>query len=329
MKIRIATRKSPLAVVQTQWVATQLQALEPQLEVELVEMLTQGDRRQDVSLATIGGKGLFVSELERAVLDGRADLAVHSMKDLPAELAEGLTISCVPEREDPRDVLVTADGAELDDLTAGTRVGTNSARRTLQMRARRGDLEYAMLRGSVNTRLSKLEAGEYGAIVLASAGLRRLELDRRPLWVMPVEVSLPAVGQGALAIESRSDAADINALLTRIEHAPTRTCVEAERAFLHALGGDCHTPLAGHAQLADDGHRLRFEGLVGSLHDARIVRGASERLTQESGPALLELARELGAEVGRSLLAQGADVLIAEAAEAATGKLDPRTRPMH
>ena len=186
MKLRIATRRSALALAQSNWVAAQLQRFESGLEVELVEVVTTGDRIQDVSLAAIGGKGLFVSEVEDVLLRGEAELAVHSLKDVPAELAPGLLLGAIPEREDPRDVLVTAEGDALDDLEAGSRVGTNSLRRTLQLRRQRNDLEYAMLRGNVDTRLRKLAAGEYRAIVLAAAGLRRLNLFGRPLWPIPV-----------------------------------------------------------------------------------------------------------------------------------------------
>ncbi len=249
MKLRLATRKSALALAQSRWVAATLQAKQPGLEVELVEVVTQGDRIQNVSLTEIGGKGLFVTEVEQLLLDGRAEFAVHSLKDVPAELAKGLVLGAVPEREDPRDVLVTAEGLALDDLEVGSRIGTNSLRRSLQLGRQRNDLEYAMLRGNVDTRLRKLAAGEYRAIVLAAAGLRRLGLFDRPLWPMPVEISVPAVGQGALAIEARGDDAATLALLAKIDHAESRACVEAERAFLSALGGDCHTPLAGHSRL--------------------------------------------------------------------------------
>jgi hydroxymethylbilane synthase len=326
MKIRIATRRSQLALVQTRWVGERIEALEPRAEVELVEMVTMGDRMRDVPLASIGGKGLFVSELEHAVHEGRADMAVHSLKDLPAELGAGLHIACVPEREDPRDVLITAEGCELDDLSAGDRVGTSSLRRTIQLRAQRNDLEYAPLRGNVDTRLGKLDAGQYRAIVLAYAGLRRLSLAERPLWPIPITVSVPAVGQGALALECRQGDRALSDLLARLEHEPSRVCVEAERAFLHALGGDCHTPLAGHARY--ENNRLRFDGLVGAADDARMVRAGTERYTDAQGPALIEVARALGQEAARALLAQGAAELIEDAAKrAAADRQDPRARP--
>ena len=330
MKIRIATRRSQLALTQTRWFAERVRALDPSVEVELCEMVTMGDRMPDVLLADIGGKGLFVSELEQAVRERRADVAVHSLKDLPAQLGEGLHLACVPEREDPRDALITVEGCELDDLSAGERVGTSSLRRTIQLRRLRNDLEYAPLRGNVDTRLSKLASGQYRAIVLALAGLRRLHLSDRPLWAMPIAVSVPAVGQGALAIECREDARELAALLAHLEHGPSRVCVEAERAFLHALGGDCHTPLAGHARIEHDGTRLCFDGVVGAAADDRMVRAGAERYTGgAAGAELIDLARELGREVARSLLGQGAAELIEDAARraAAARRTDPRARP--
>lgn len=324
MKLRIATRKSALAMAQSEWVAARLKEVQPGLEVELVPMTTVGDQVLDVSLNEIGGKGLFVSEIEQAVLDGRADLAVHSLKDMPAELAEGLVLASVPEREDPRDVLLSADGVELEDLEAGSRIGTNSMRRTLQLRRRRNDLDYAMLRGNVNTRLAKLDAGEYRAIVLAAAGLRRLGLDKRPLRAMPVEDSLPAVGQGALAVEARGADKDVCALLAKIEHAESRACVEAERAFLIALSGDCNTPLAGHARIEAESGQLRFDGLVGSLDGKQVVRGGAAVMVRSPGELVVQ-AKQLGREVARHLLDQGGGELVEAAkAESQKKKLDPR-----
>ena len=322
--LRIATRKSKLALTQTNWVADQLRALQPRLKVELVTVVTVGDRVQDVSLSEIGGKGLFVSEVEQAVLEGRAELAVHSLKDVPAELAEGLCLACVPEREDPRDVLVTRDGAELEDLSAGDRIGTNSLRRSLQLRRQRNDLEYAMLRGNVDTRLAKLEAGDYRAIVLAYAGLRRLGLADRPLQALSVDVSIPAVGQGALAIEARLDDPGTLALLARLEHAPSRLCVNTERAFLGALGGDCSTPLAGHARFDARTGNLRFDGMVGSVHTTDLVQASTESYLERPAQAA-EQAEAIGREIAARLLEQGAAEYIAEAKASAPKKRDPRS----
>jgi hydroxymethylbilane synthase len=327
MKLRIATRRSALALVQSNWVAKQLQRHVPDLEVELVEVVTQGDRIQDVSLAEIGGKGLFVSEVEQVLLRGEAELAVHSLKDVPAELAPGLMLAAVPEREDARDVLVTAEGSALDDLEVGVRVGTNSLRRTLQLRRQRDDLAYTMLRGTVDTRLRKLADGEYSAIVLAAAGLRRLGLFDRPLWPIPVELSVPSVGQGALALEARSDDASTRALLAHIDHPASRACVEAEREFLAVLGGDCHTPLAGHAQLMDDGRSLRFDGWVASIDGVQHVRASSDAWL-EQGQSLSELAHRVALEVANTLLESGAKAMLERAAQAhaANKRSDPRQR---
>ncbi len=310
MHLRIATRRSRLALVQSRWVAARLTALEPGIEVELLELVTEGDRLSEGSLADRGGKALFVSELEQAVLEGRAELAVHSMKDLPGELARGLVIASVPEREDPRDALVTSDGSELDDLVAGGRVGTASPRRTLQLRRVRNDLDYRPLRGNVDTRLKRLDAGDFDAIVLACAGLARLGLADRPLWRIPPTLSLPAVGQGALAIEARASDAALLELLGRIEHAPSRAAAEAERAFLHALDGDCHTPLAGHAHFDPGLTRLAFDGWVGSPRDDRQLRAGAERYVDASTDDLVEVARALGREVADNLLSEGARELL-------------------
>jgi len=326
MKLRIATRRSALALVQSNFVASLLKEQEPGLEVELVEVVTQGDRIQNVSLSAIGGKGLFVSEVEDVLLRNEAELAVHSLKDVPAELANGLVLGAIPLREDPRDVLVTATGEALDDLEAGTRVGTNSLRRTLQLRRQRSDLDYAMLRGNVDTRLRKLADGEYGAIVLAAAGLRRLSLWERPLWAIPIDISVPAVGQGALAIEARADDARTLALLAKIDHAVTRACVEAERAFLAQLGGDCHTPLGGHAQLVDDARRVRFDGWVGSISGTEHVR-ASQDVWVDDKRSLRDHAQEAAKDVANTLLERGAQQLIdAAKADAARQQRDPRVK---
>jgi hydroxymethylbilane synthase len=327
MKVRIATRRSKLALVQTNWVAQRLRELEPGLTVELLEIVTVGDKITEVPLSEVGGKGLFVSELEQAVCEDRADLAVHSLKDVPAQLADGLCLGCFPPREDARDVVVTTDGVELDDLSAGDRVGTSSPRRTIQLRQLRNDLQYTMLRGNVDTRLAKLESGQYRAIVLAYAGLKRLGLSQRPLWPIPVTLSVPAVGQGALALECRHDDSALRNVLAKLEHPPTRACVEAERAFLETLGGDCHTPLGGHARFDGSDTRLRFDGVVGSIGGERIVRAGAERYIDTHGPGIGQEARALGEEVARSLLGQGARELIAEAQ--ANHPNDPRSAPRH
>lgn len=317
MKLRIATRRSPLALAQTRWVAERIREHAPNVEVQEVPVVTQGDRIQDRPLRTVGGKGLFVAEVEAALVAGEADLAVHSLKDVPGDtdLAEGFDILCVPGREDPRDVLLTADGEELDGLMAGTKVGTTSLRRVCQLRTRRPDLQYATLRGNVGTRLRKLDEGQYGAVVLAAAGLRRLGLlQGRAHWPIPLEVSLPAVGQGTLAIEGRIDDDELGPLLAPLEDGPTRVATEAERTLLRALQGSCHVPMAGHARISRDGQRLSMEGLVGSLDGGTTLQAASERyLTGRRHDDHLVAARDLGQEVAENLIARGARQLMREA----------------
>ena len=312
MKLRVATRKSALALTQTRWVISRLQELNPGLHVDEVQIVTEGDRIQNVSLAKFGGKGLFVSEVEAALTDGRADFAVHSMKDLPAELAEGLAIACVPKREDPRDVLVTREGVEIDALSAGASVGTSSLRRSCQLRAFRNDLRYELLRGNVDTRLRKLDEGAYDAIVLAHAGLKRLHLADRPLWAIPADVCLPAVGQGALAIEARANDSATVLALQKLEDPITRTCVEAERAFLALLNGGCHAPMAAHARIEEG--VLRMDAIVGSLDGSQILRAGSEHYATDSGDdELRATAVRLGRTLAKTLLAEGANALLEEA----------------
>jgi hydroxymethylbilane synthase len=320
MKLRIATRKSPLALAQTRWVAARIRKYAPHVEIEEVPLVTQGDRMVDLPLAKVGGKGLFVTEVEQALADGRADLAVHSMKDVPETLAPGMEILCVPEREDPHDVIVTREGSGFFDLAAGARVGTSSLRRAVQLHAARGDLAFAVLRGNVGTRLRKLDEGEYDAIVLAAAGLRRLGLAaERPLCRLGLEVSLPAVGQGALGIEGRAGDRALAALLAPLEHVPTRIAVEAERALLARLHGSCSTPLAGHARL--EYGSLRLDGMVGALDGSRVIRSGSEAWVGD--PADVEraiaIARQLGRDVGDRILDEGGRALI----DAARAAADP------
>ena len=313
MKLRIATRKSKLALTQTRWVAERIREHTPGVDIEEVHVVTEGDRVLDKPLAAIGGKGLFVTEVEATLLDGRADLAVHSMKDVPNELSAGLEITCIPEREDPRDALITPGGIEIDALPAGARVGTSSLRRSCQLKGHRPDLDFATLRGNVDTRLRKLTEGRYGAIVLAMAGLRRLSLLDDRHWIIPVDICIPAVGQGALGIEARIGDEATARLIAPLGHAATRVAVEAERAFLHELQGSCKVPVAGHATTSDGGNRLRFDGMVGSVDGSRILSGSSERYIQErSEGERLSAARQLGREVAEGLLAKGAADLIRE-----------------
>lgn len=316
-RIRIATRRSKLALWQARHVADALRAADPSVEVEEIHVVTEGDRVQDKPLYQVGGKALFVSEVEAYVVRGEAELAVHSLKDVPGDvaLADGMDILCIPEREDPRDVLLTRDGTELMGLTAGARVGTTSLRRSTQLAAQRQDLAFVTLRGNVDTRLRKLDEGEYDAIVLAAAGLRRLGLlEGRPHHVLSRETCLPAVGQGTLAIEGRADDVALRELLSALEHAPTRLVTEAERAMLLELQGSCRVPIAGHARLFDDGERLSLHGLVGDIEGRQLLSAGSDIFFQgRSAMERREEARRLGVEVAQGLIARGARELMAQA----------------
>jgi len=294
--LRIATRKSPLALWQSEHVAARLAAAHPGLEVALVPLSTRGDEVLDRSLAAIGGKGLFLKELELAMQRGEADCAVHSLKDVPMELEPGFTLPAVLERADPADAFVSNRFDGIAALPRGARVGTSSLRRQGQLRALRPDLEPVDLRGNVNTRLARLDAGEYDAIVLACAGLQRLGLESRIRARLAAPAWLPAPAQGAIAVECLAGDARIAALLSVLEHAPTRTCVEAERALNRGLHGSCHVPVAAHAER--HGGRLRLQALVGSAADGRAVRAQAEG--DVAAPA------ELGAALATELLALGA-----------------------
>jgi hydroxymethylbilane synthase len=298
--LRIATRKSPLALWQSEHVATQLRAAHPGLNVELVPMSTRGDEVLDRSLAAIGGKGLFLKELELAMQRGDADCAVHSLKDVPMALEPGFMLPAILRRADHADAFVSSHHDDLAALPQGARVGTSSLRRQAQLRARRPDLQLLDLRGNVNTRLAKLDAGDYDAIVLACAGLQRLGFDDRIRARLDAPDWLPAPAQGAIAVECGDDDAATQALFVALDHAPTRTCVEAERAMNRALHGSCHVPVAAYAHL--DGQQLSLAGLVGSATDGRIVRAHA------SGGG--DRSEALGLEVAEKLLAQGARALI-------------------
>ena len=298
----LGTRGSKLAVHQSQWVQARLQELAPGLTISLQRIQTSGDKILDVPLAKIGGKGLFVKEIEDALLSKEIDLAVHSMKDVPTALPEGLDILCVPPREDPRDALITRDGCRLDQLKPGARIGTSSLRRQAQLLHYRPDFTIEMLRGNLDTRLRKLREGQYDAIVLAAAGLRRLAWDAEITEYLPVHLSLPAIAQGALGIEARSDDTFVRELLSRFEHRPTRITVTAERALLHRLEGGCQVPIAAHAAL--EGDRLTVDGLVASVDGRRVIRH------QIQGPA--SEAQALGTKLAERLLADGGDVILKE-----------------
>lgn len=291
-----ATRRSALALAQCRAFVSLLRAAHPSLEARELQVVTTGDRIQDRPLADVGGKGLFVKEIEEALVDGRADFAVHSMKDVPGQLPAGLDIACVPVREDPRDVLVAPKHGTLDALPRGARVGTSSLRRMVSLKARRADLDVVPVRGNVDTRLRKIDAGEFDAIVLARAGLKRLGLEARATEVLPIDVSLPAVGQGALGIECRADDEATRALLSPLHDAVTAVCVAAERGVLVALEGDCKTPLAAHACRAA-GDALRLVAFVAQPDGGHFRQG--ERVV--AWPEHAAEAHEIGLELGRCL----------------------------
>ena len=300
--LRIATRRSPLALWQAEHVRHALEQTHAGLKVELLEMSTQGDKILDTPLAKIGGKGLFVKELELALLDGRADLAVHSMKDVPVELPEGLHLPVILHREDPRDAFVSNEYACFEDLPQGARLGTSSLRRQAQLRARRPDLRVLDLRGNVNTRLAKLDAGEYDAIILAAAGLKRLRMDARIRASLEPEISLPAIGQGAIGIECRQDDPEVNALVSVLDDAATHDRVAAERGFNTRLGGGCQVPVAGYAEI--DGHDLWLRGLVGRVDGSEVLRAEIRGPRSE--------AISLGEQLAEQLLARGAREILDE-----------------
>lgn len=304
-RLNIATRGSALALWQAEHVRDRLRALMPKLQVELVVLKTQGDLILDVPLAKVGGKGLFVKEIEQALLDGRADLAVHSMKDLPAEFAPGLQLAAVSAREVPWDALCAGSPVTLDALPQGARVGTSSMRRQCQLLARRPDLNIGMLRGNVPTRLAKLDAGNFDAIILAAAGLTRLGLGGRITQLLPREVMLPAVAQGVLALQTRVGDPETTELVQRALHDPVEEeRVSAERAFLLAMGGSCETPLAAYATLT--GGALELEVMCGMPDGSRVLRHIARG---ECGNA-----KAVGEAGAQALLSQGAREILAATA---------------
>jgi hydroxymethylbilane synthase len=301
--LTIATRESPLALWQAEYVRAALTQAHPDLQVELLGMTSRGDQLLETPLAKVGGKGLFVKELETALLEGRADIAVHSMKDVPMEFPQGLGLGVVCEREDPRDAFVSNNFSSLEALPPGSVVGTSSLRRECQLRDRRPDLEVRFLRGNVNTRLRKLDEGEYDAIILASAGLKRLGFSQRITECISAEDSLPAGGQGAVGIELRGDDAEVAALLQPLHHQQTSRRVAAERAMNRRLEGGCQVPIACFAEYsAGDAGELRLRGLVGRPDGTLILR--SEAVGPEDD------AEALGIRVAEDLLAQGAAAIL-------------------
>ena len=298
--LKIATRQSPLALWQANYVKDRLQQLYPDLTIELVPMVTKGDVILDSPLAKIGGKGLFVKELENALLTKEADIAVHSMKDVPMQFPEGLGLAVTCQREDPRDAFVSHSYRTFAELPQGAVVGTSSLRRQCQLKALRPDLDIRSLRGNVGTRLSKLDNGDYDAIILASAGLIRLGLADRIASFIDVEQSLPAAGQGAVGIECRTDDAQVQALLAPLADAETTYCVLAERAMNNHLQGGCQVPIGGYAVLQQG--QLYLRALVGDIDGSRIIRA--------EGKSAVENAEVLGVKIAEQLLAQGADKIL-------------------
>ncbi|PNP97847.1 hydroxymethylbilane synthase [Moraxella sp. RCAD0137] len=313
--LTIATRQSPLALWQANFIKDALERLYPQMSVTLLEMVTRGDKILDTPLAKIGGKGLFVKELEQALYDGRADIAVHSLKDVPMVLPEGLTLGAYCKRHAPSDAFVSNQFAHLDELPKGAVLGTSSLRRECQLRQARPDLTIKSLRGNVGTRLAKLDAGEYDAIILATSGLQRLGLDARIRHELDESLSLPAVGQGALAIECRADDAKILSLLAPLNDTNTALCVMAERAMNRTLEGGCQVPIAGFATI--DGSTLRLRGRVGSV-DGKVLLKAENTITLgDDVTANITAVEALGEQIARELLAQGADVILKEVYQSA------------
>lgn len=300
--LRIATRKSPLALWQAEHVRSALLARHPELDVELVTMTTQGDRILDTPLAKVGGKGLFVKELETGMLEGRADLAVHSMKDVPVEFPDGLGLAAILPREDPRDALVSNHFDSLDALPEGARVGTSSLRRLVQLRARRPDLQVLDLRGNVNTRLAKLDAGDYDAILLACAGMKRMGWEARITEALAPDRFLPAIGQGAIGIECRDDDARVRALVAELDDTETATRVRAERALNARLMGGCQVPIAGYAEI--DHGVIVLRALVGRPEGGALVEGVISGKPAD--------AEELGEVLADDLLSRGAREILEE-----------------
>ena len=298
--VKIGTRGSQLALWQANWVKSELMTRHPQLEVELVIIKTKGDKILDVPLAKVGGKGLFVKEIENALLTNQVDIAVHSMKDMPAEIPAGLTVGAIPEREAPWDALVSRKGEMLAELPEGSLVGTSSLRRAAQLKNAHPSLQIEPLRGNLDTRLRKLQEQKLAAIVLAAAGLKRLGLKQHITEIMPLDVMVPAVGQGALCIETRADDPLIGPLVNEMDHGPTHTAVLAERAFLNRLEGGCQVPIAGYARFVAD--QVNLVGLVAEIDGSQIIRD------EISGPP--HEATSLGFRLAEQLLDAGAEELL-------------------
>ena len=300
--IRVGTRGSALALWQAEWVKSELEKKYPGMAVTLTKIKTTGDKILDVPLAQVGGKGLFVKEIEEAMLSNEIDIAVHSMKDVPTFFPDGLHLSCITKREDPRDALLSRNRVKFKDLPKGANVGTSSLRRQAQLMHIRPDFVIHQLRGNVDTRLRKLKEGQFDAIVLAAAGVKRLGLAENVTEYIAPEISLPAIGQGALGVECRIDDRELNDLISFFNHTDSRTCVMGERALLRRLEGGCQVPIACYGQMKDG--QLHLTGLVGSVDGKRIIKD-----TIEGAP---EKAEKLGVTLAEKLLTQGADLILRE-----------------
>ncbi|RMG70662.1 MAG: hydroxymethylbilane synthase [Nitrospirae bacterium] len=305
-EIIIGTRGSKLALWQAEWVKSEIERLRPEIRVTLKKIKTTGDKILDVPLAKVGGKGLFVKEIEEAMLRGDIDLAVHSMKDVPTELPSGLHLAAICEREDPRDAFISRRlkggfmFGSFKELPEGARLGTSSLRRSCQLKHLRPDIEIVQLRGNVDTRLRKLDEGQFDAIVLASAGVKRLGHADRITEYLPTTLSLPAIGQGAIGIECREEDPFINDIVSRLNHQQTAVCVKAERAFLKRLEGGCQVPIAAHAVLRDE--ILYLDGLVGSIEGDRIIRDSIQGETSQAESLGVELAERILSRGGKEIL---------------------------
>ena len=298
--IKIGTRGSKLALWQANWVKSVLEEKFPPQTIELIIIKTRGDKILNVPLAKVGGKGLFVKEIEHALLTRRIDIAVHSMKDMPAEIPDGLCIGAVPERENPSDVFISRSGLGFDEIDSGSIIGTSSLRRGAQLRHARPDMVIQPLRGNLDTRLKKLETENYDAIVVAAAGVKRLNLEHKISEYLNPDIVLPAIGQGALGIEIRNDDPIVGPLVESLGHAPTRIAVKGERAFLNRLEGGCQVPIAGHGKISQD--RFILTGRVAEVDGSRLIKA------QMSGP--MDSSEAIGIELAEELLAKGADRIL-------------------
>jgi hydroxymethylbilane synthase len=298
--IKIGTRGSKLALWQAGWVKSILEKRFPPIQVELIIIKTQGDKILDVPLAKVGGKGLFVKEIEQALLARRIDIAVHSMKDMPADIPQGLCIGAIPERENPLDVFISRSGDGFNELAGGSVIGTSSLRRSAQLRHARPDMVIQPIRGNLDTRLKKLQSENFDALVLAAAGVKRLNLEHKVTEYLDPEFMLPAIGQGALCIEIRKDDSTVGSLVASLDHTPTRTAVAGERAFLNRLEGGCQVPIAGHGRIIEN--QFILTGLVAEVDGSRVIKG------ERSGPS--DSSETSGIELAEELLARGADKIL-------------------